>query len=73
MGTSVRPKIGSNVRLHILPGRWNIWSEGPEPASWWMFPIDDEAREADVKACPDLIDTSSGAIAVKSRWIVRRY
>jgi len=67
-GGKGQPKIGGSHRLFHLPGLWYVWSKGPEPGTWWIFPVDDEGKAADVKEAGEHVKAVSGeAIAVKTK------
>lgn len=41
-----KPRLGQRVRLWGAPGLWSIWSKGGSTGTWFIQPIDDEARSA---------------------------
>jgi len=68
-----RPSEGNRVRMWRLAGLWAVWSAGPDVSTWWLLPIDDEARGVmdalagdPLAGDPVVIRVESGAIAVRT-------
>lgn len=69
-----KPKPGRNVNLWRMDGTWKVWSEGPSVSTWWLLPVDDEARDVYVavrsvqgSGDPVVIQALQGAIAVHTK------
>jgi hypothetical protein len=69
-----QPAPGSTVTLWRLPGTWHVSSEGPEPGTWWLRPLDASAAEFGVlltekpdRGLPVVVRTHKGWVAVRSK------
>jgi len=41
-----KPKLGAHVRLWDGPGLWAAWSKGSASGTWFVQPVDNEAKAA---------------------------
>lgn len=69
-----KPKPGRNVNLWRMDGTWKVWSEGPAVSTWWLLPVDDEARDVYVavrsvqgSGAPVVLQALQGSIAVHTK------
>jgi hypothetical protein len=71
-----KPRAGTTVGLWELPGRWYVWSAGPEVSSWWLRPTDEHAEALvekltrnPARGAPVVLSVAQRCIAVKASAI----